>query len=80
MRMKSRARKALGEGIRHIVRAGAFEECDVTRVDTIVQEMTLDADVTRAITIHGGFTHRDARGIVFPHFSRKRNTASSERK
>ena len=50
--MESRARKALGEGIRHIARAGAFEECDVTRVDTLVQEMTLDADVTRAITIH----------------------------
>ena len=39
-------------------------------MDKFAEEMILDIDVTRAITIHGVFTHRDARGIVFPHFSR----------
>ena len=71
MRVKSRARKALGEGIRNVTRAGACShEFDVTCVDTLAQEMTLDMDVTRAMTIHGVFTRRNAHGIFFPHLRR----------
>ena len=54
MRVKSRARQALCEGIRHVARTGVFEEFDVTCVDTFAQEMILDMEVTRAITVHGG--------------------------
>ena len=82
MRVKSRARKTLRGGISHVVRARAFVEFDVARMDTLKHQMILDIDVTRAITIHGGFTHRDTRGIVFPHFSRAvlRKTKPSEQR